>query len=101
VEVQARHCCEEAIMREKHWTVELEIDEHESRTRARARMTGEGAEGMVGVGLARLNPEDVNVPQIGDELAASRALSDLAHRLLDKTAEDIESVTHEPAHLHL
>ncbi|WP_034274874.1 DUF1876 domain-containing protein [Haloechinothrix halophila] len=88
-------------MHEKHWTVEITIDEHESRTRARARLHASGTDNLVGVGLARLNPEDVNVPKIGDELAASRALSDLAHRLLDVTADDIESVTHEPAHLRL
>lgn len=87
-------------MREKHWTVEIAIDEHESRTRARARLHGAGSD-LVGVGLARLNPADSNVPEIGDELATSRALSDLAHRLLDVTADDIESVTHEPAQLRL
>lgn len=88
-------------MHEKHWTVEITIDEHESRTRARARLHAAGVDNLVGVGLARLNPDDVNVPKIGDELAASRALSDLAHRLLDATADDIESITHEPAHLRL
>lgn len=88
-------------MHEKHWTVEITIDEHESRTRARARLHAAGTDNIVGVGLARLNPDDVNVPKIGDELAASRALSDLAHRLLDVTADDIENITHEPAHLRL
>ncbi len=29
--------------------------------------------------------------EIGDELAAGRALSDLAHRLLDVAADDIEA----------
>ncbi|GLY70546.1 dsRBD fold-containing protein [Amycolatopsis taiwanensis] len=55
--------------------------------------------GLVGVGDARLNPADRNVPEIGDELAVSRALSDLAHRLLDATAGDIEAITHKNAHL--
>lgn len=88
-------------MRDKQWTVEIAIDEHESRTRARARLHGDVADGMVGVGLARLSPDDDNVPSIGDELAVSRALSDLAHRLLDATAADIERATHEPAQLRL
>lgn len=88
-------------MHEKHWTVEIAIDEHESRTRARARLHAAGTDNLVGVGLARLNPDDTNVPKIGDELATSRALSDLAHRLLDMTADDIENITHEPAHLRL
>ncbi|MGH3516303.1 MAG: DUF1876 domain-containing protein [Haloechinothrix sp.] len=86
-------------MREKQWTVQISIDEYESRTRARARLHNDSGSGLVGVGMARLSPDDTNVPEIGDELAVSRALSDLAHRLLDATAEDIEKVTHQPAHL--
>jgi Rv2632c-like len=38
-------------------------------------------------------------PRIGDELAAGRALSELARRLVPAAAEDIEHVTHKPAHL--
>ena len=56
---------------------------------------------MSGTGTARLNPSDRDVPEIGDELATSRALSDLAHRLLHAAAEDIEDLTHEKVrHLH-
>ncbi|MDV6013294.1 DUF1876 domain-containing protein [Haloechinothrix sp. LS1_15] len=86
-------------MHEKHWNVEITIDEFDDRTRAKAKLQSDRGTDMTGVGLARLNPEDRNVPEIGDELATSRALSDLAHRLLDVTAEDIERVTHQPAHL--
>lgn len=88
-------------MIEKKWTIEVTIDEHEARTRARARLNPSAVDSLVGVGLARRAPEDVNVDTIGDELATSRALSDLAHRLLDRTAERIEAVTHQPAHLRL
>lgn len=84
----------------KKWTVEIVIDEHENRTRARARLQNPDETRVTGVGIARLNPEDQNIPKIGDELATARALSDLAHRLLNLTAEDIESVTHQPAHLY-
>lgn len=86
-------------MRDKNWRVDIVIDEHETRTRATARLhTGERTS-LVGIGTARLNPADTNVPEIGDELATARALSDLAHRLLDAAAGDIEEVTHQPAHL--
>jgi hypothetical protein len=34
-------------------------------------------------------------------LAVARALSELAHSLLDVAAADIEQVTHEPAHLRM
>jgi hypothetical protein len=84
----------------KRWTVEIHIDEHEDRTRARARLHNRDETGLVGVGLARLNPADTNVPEIGDELAVARALMDLASRLLDATVTDIEAVTHTPAHLN-
>jgi hypothetical protein len=83
----------------KIWTVEIIIDEHENRTRAEARLVTDGTE-YAGRGTARLNPSDRNVPLIGDELAAARALSELSHRLLHAAADDIESVTAEPAHLH-
>ncbi|MFD5246143.1 DUF1876 domain-containing protein [Amycolatopsis sp. NPDC058340] len=86
-------------MQEKRWTVEIFIDEHEAQTRATARLVNRDGTGLTGVGVARLNPADSDVPEIGDELAASRALSHLAHRLLDAAAADIEGVTGKPAHL--
>ncbi len=79
---------------DKQWTVEIEIDEHEHRTRAKAKLEWKDKH-LVGTGLARLNPTDTNIPEIGDELAAARALSDLAHKLLEETASDIEAVTHQ------
>ena len=39
------------------------------------------------------------MPEIGDELAVARALSDLAHLLIDATVNDIEAMTHMPAHV--
>ena len=43
-----------------------------------------------GWGRARRNPADPDVPRVGEELAAARALSDLAHALLDEAADLIE-----------
>ena len=83
----------------KRWNVEIAIDEHGGRTHAVARLRATGTADLRGLGDARCNPADINVPQIGDELATSRALADLAHRLLDTAAADIESVTHEAARL--
>ncbi|MFC5993759.1 DUF1876 domain-containing protein [Pseudonocardia hispaniensis] len=85
----------------KRWTVTIDIDEHENRTRAVARLFARDSDKLVGVGLARLNPTDRNVPEIGDEIAVARALSELSHHLLDVAAGDIEQITSEPAHLHL
>jgi len=84
----------------KHWTADIYIDEHEGRTRAEARLQrADAGTDLTGVGVARLNPVDRDVPEIGDELAAARALSELAHRLLEAAAGDIEAITHKPAHL--
>ncbi len=83
----------------KQWRVDIYIDEHDARTRARARLHNPDETKLVGVGLARLDPADTNVPEIGDELAVARALSDLAHQLLDATVKDIEAITHHPVQL--
>ncbi len=80
----------------KDWCVEVSIDEHSGLTRAKARLRWRAKE-LVGVGMARLNPADRNVAEIGDELAVARALSDLGKRMLAVTTEDIEAATHEPA----
>jgi hypothetical protein len=82
------------------WTVDILITEHDGRTKAEARLHTRDDTHLTGVGLARLNPTDRDVPEIGGELATARALSDLAHRLLDAAATDIEAVTHEPVTLH-
>ncbi|QSB15157.1 DUF1876 domain-containing protein [Natronosporangium hydrolyticum] len=81
----------------KSWAVEVEISEHddERRTQAEARLrTGKGVE-LRGVGVAWRNPTDLEVPEIGDELAAARALSDLAGKLRETAADDIGQMTHE------
>jgi len=79
----------------KDWAVEISIDEHEGHTRAKARLRGRDQE-SVGVGLAKLNPADREVADIGDELAVAPALADLARRLMSVTAHDIEAVTNQP-----
>jgi hypothetical protein len=82
----------------KTWTVQVDIDEHEDRTRAVARLAAGGAQPLAGTGLARLHPSDRGVPRIGDELAVARALSELSHLLLDVAAREIEQSSGVPAH---
>ena len=82
------------------WPVEISLREEDRETQAEARLIKEGI-GLVGHGLARRNPDDREVTQIGEEIAAARALSDLAHQLLSAAAGQIEGVTHERAHLSL
>lgn len=80
----------------KKWLVEIAIDEHDGCTRARARLHDHRKSGFVGVGYSRRNPADTDVPEIGDELAASRALSKLAYELLFAALTDIEKSAHVP-----
>ncbi len=80
----------------KMWDAEISITESGDEARAEARLRGKEGGQMVGQGTARRNPADENVPAIGDELAAARALSDLSHQLLQRAAHDIEVHTAKP-----
>jgi hypothetical protein len=83
----------------KSWTVRIDIGEHDGRTRAVAHLQTQATDTLVGVGFARLHPADPDVPEIGDEIAVARALSDLSHRLLHAATGDLEQVSGQPAHL--
>ena len=82
------------------WPVEISLHEDDGTTRAEARLARDGV-GTTGHGLPRRHPEDQEVIQIEEEIAAARALSDLAHQLLSDAAGQIEGITHERAHLSL
>ncbi len=70
-------------------TLALGLIEDETQTRAAVAIDLAGKR-FEGVGLARRNPVDPNVPAVGEELATARALTDLAHRLLHEATERIE-----------
>ncbi|OEU96170.1 DUF1876 domain-containing protein [Streptomyces oceani] len=78
------------------WDVQLEMVNAERVTHCTARLVTGEDEVMLGHGIAHANPADEDVPYIGDELAAARALSDLAHQMLNSAARDIEAHTHQP-----
>lgn len=83
------------------WTVDLLLSERGEQTHAEARLrTGDDTH-LTGHGVARHNPLDPQVPEIGDELAAARALADLSHVLLEAAAADLEAVVAEPVVLRL
>lgn len=46
---------------------------------------------LSGFGRSRRNPKDPLVPQVGEELAAARALHDLANHLTDDARNIIET----------
>jgi hypothetical protein len=83
-------------MTTKTWTVQVTLDEEGDDTFADAALSIENKLELHGRGTSRRNPRDESEPRIGDELAAARAMSDLAHQLLAAAASDIESKTHAP-----
>jgi Domain of unknown function (DUF1876) len=78
----------------------VSFTEADGETAAEARLDMDNAH-LAGRGKARLNPADRDVMKIGAEIAVARALSDLAHKLLNAAAADIEGITHQRARLHL
>ena len=68
-------------------------------TTARAVLATQSGTLLVGHGRARPNPQDLAVPEIGDELATARALRDLADQLLRATSDDIAEIEHHPVRL--
>lgn len=82
------------------WSVLLSAQETGGETIAVARLAVNGEQRLAGKGKAHLNPDDQAVKKIGTEIAVSRALADLAHKLLREAAADIEDITHSKPHLH-
>lgn len=78
----------------KHWKVHITIDEKGERARAVAEMRYRG-ETFTGIGQTRLDPGDHFPDEVGEELAIARALSDLAQKVFETTATDIEEVVGE------
>ena len=87
------------------WHVQLTLVESSGSTTAEATLVAGPAEGgsvgtLRGVGHARKDPHDVEVPLIGDEVAAGRALRRLADALLGQAEQDISAQTGNKAHVH-
>ncbi|MDQ8704960.1 DUF1876 family protein [Streptomyces sp. LHD-70] len=62
------------------WTARVHLVEEDLTTKVSVDLdTGGGR--LTGHGTARRNPSDDDVPEIGDDLAAARALEDLAQQL--------------------
>ncbi|WP_282699717.1 DUF1876 domain-containing protein [Streptomyces sp. CC219B] len=73
------------------WKVRLYLFEEEGTTKARV-VLDTGNASLTGQGTAHRNPADRDVPEIGDELAAGRALHDLAGQLVEAATQDIEGM---------
>jgi hypothetical protein len=81
------------------WTIEIVFTEDGDHTRADARLRA-GERERSGWGRARRNPSDPDVPVIGEELSAARALADLTHQLVHAAAEAVEKFEGHPVELH-
>ena len=81
------------------WNVEMTFEEDGYHTRADVRLRSGGRE-LHGVGRAKRNPADPQMPVVGEELAAARALSELAHKLIHEAAEAIEAFEGHGVELH-
>jgi hypothetical protein len=84
----------------RRWRVEIFVDELDgTTTRAEARLLTNDRTHLTGRGEARRNPADAGVPEIGDEIAAGRALLALARLLLREAEGDVAAVTGEDVDL--
>ena len=86
-------------MPEHSWHVNVSFTEDADRTRADAILELVSQK-FHGFGQAKRAPEDPSVPVIGEELAAARALSHLAHQLLEAAVDRIESFEGHSVEVH-
>lgn len=76
-------------MHARTWHVRINLSEHDDITRAEAVLHTDAGPDVRHEAVARRHPGDRDVPEIGDELAVCRALSGLAHDLLEATIADV------------
>lgn len=86
-------------MESKRWHIELYLFEDGRTTRAEAVLRTSAGTEIRHSGVARRHPGDRDVPEIGEELAACRALTGLAHDLFESTVMDVEGNVHGDAHI--
>jgi hypothetical protein len=85
-------------MPEHSWQVDIAFTEDDDHTRADA-ILALASQRYHGFGQAKRAPRDPQVPIIGQDLAAARALSDLSHQLVHAAAERIEAFEGHPVRL--
>ncbi len=80
------------------WHVTLNVYDQDDGTAVHAVLTTDDTV-VEGHGHARRSPHDVDVPEIGEEIAAARALNDLGTELLRLASQDLTGVQHEKVRL--
>ncbi len=75
------------------WTVSVHLSDFDGQTHAEARLMTGADSHLYATGVARLSPHDRHdVPEVGYELAAGRALEALAHKLLATGQDDVAGI---------
>ncbi|MFF7474596.1 dsRBD fold-containing protein [Streptomyces sp. NPDC008092] len=74
------------------WKVSLRLFEEDDGTTKAHVVLDTGASALTAIGTAHCHPADTNVPEIGDELAAGRAMNALGRQLLNTAECDIEGM---------
>lgn len=77
-------------LKNHHWKLSLEMREDDDHCDMVVRLDA-GARKLTGEGRSRRNPTDPSVPRVGEELAAARALHDLANHLTEDAWSMIEA----------
>jgi len=83
----------------KRWTVDIYLYEDESATSANAVLHSDVPAPLDVRGEARRSPADPDLPAVGDEVAAARALRHLADRLLEMASSDLSAAEGHPVSL--
>lgn len=82
----------------REWPIKLYFFEEDGQTQARVALKAD-ARTLEFVGEARCAPGDFDVPEIGDEVAAGRALIALGTKLLRTSEADVEDVEGRRVHV--
>jgi hypothetical protein len=80
------------------WHIEMEFQEDTHRTRAAALVRLPDGQEIRAHGYASRHPADSNQPRVGEEVAAARALNELAMRLLTKAHGEIDQASGRTSH---
>ena len=82
------------------WRVEINFTENDQATRADV-VLDVGGRHHHGWGRAKRDPLDTDVPIIGEQVAAARALIRLGHQLLGAAENEIEEIERHPVRIHI
>lgn len=96
----AEHKDPAAVAEKLTWPMQIVFTETDEATRADIVIDVAGHH-YHGWGRARRNPNDPDVPRIGEEVAAARALTRLAQQLLATAAEEIEGFEGHAVSVHI